>query len=264
MLITEVTTFVDGQPNDWLCEYDEKSLDALTELSEQASNLINVLPNDGWMIVTGLDELRNSVSLWIESTIANIIDCQCSLPEYHKYFTNEMHFSFIDYCRNLRFDDLGIDAEKIAQFFSNKLNLNLSPSINLLGRDHVQVRTVRPGRTDFNPPHRDSYIPAYSSVVNVWVPIVCDYSSTMPVVSGSHLWKEELVNRTPSGEAMVNGNRYNVPAVFGYGGEPLNMIRPPVKLGEALIFTPYLVHGFGVNNTSFTRFAVEFRLQICG
>ena len=37
------------------------------------------------------------------------------------------------------------------------------------------------------------------------------------------------------------------------------MIRPNPKLGEALIFTPFLIHGAAVNNSDLTRISLELR-----
>ncbi|HZS35509.1 MAG TPA: phytanoyl-CoA dioxygenase, partial [Polyangia bacterium] len=57
------------------------------------------------------------------------------------------------------------------------------------------------------------------------------------------------------------GNAYSVPAVTG-GTHPLRMIRPNPAPNHVLIFSPYLIHGGGVNlNPATTRMSLEMRFS---
>ncbi len=257
-----IVTTVDKKKVEWICEYDDGSLDHPESVSDKGKLLIKALPGCGWSVTEEPNGLRLVVTAWIESKLTEMFGIHINPAEYHQFVSDDQHYKFLDICRNLRFEDLGLQPEFISSTVSEFLGLKLSPIIGALGRDHVQVRTVRPAKADFNPPHRDSYIGAYREVVNVWIPIICGEDATMPVIDGSHLWEEDLVERSGLGNAVVGGNKYNVPAIFGYKGRALSMTRPPVKLHEALVFSPYLVHGFGINSTNKTRFAIEFRLQI--
>lgn len=152
----------------------------------------------------------------------------------------------------------------LVAFFERTLGLRFSEVLPALGRDHVQLRINRPGSTDYNPPHRDAAFPAYCDALNVWIPIVgVDARTSLPVVPGSHSIAERECWQTETDGAVIAGRRYQVPAIAWLRNGPLKMIRTSVALGQALLFTPYLIHGLAVNNSgNRTRMALELRLQV--
>jgi len=122
------------------------------------------------------------------------------------------------------------------------------------------IRIVRPQRTtDNNPPHRDVWLDRLRNALNIYLPLAgSNNKSSLPLIPGSHLWKESDIERTASG-AKVNGVLFTVPCVIGskYG---LSMIRPQAALNEIMVFSPYLIHGGGCNlNENETRVSVEIR-----
>jgi ectoine hydroxylase-related dioxygenase (phytanoyl-CoA dioxygenase family) len=186
------------------------------------------------------------------------------LENYHIYIDNSnlIHEKIINFTRNLTFEDFDFNFEIIQKRISKLLKLPLSKNNHLLNTSYVIVRINRPESNDYNPPHRDAYLDLWENSINVWIPISgVGQSSTLPIAPRSHLISEDLVQRTV-GESIVNGRRYHVPAITSWGGEN-QLIRPTVNYGEALIFTPYLIHGVAKNmQKNATRIALELRLSL--
>lgn len=88
----------------------------------------------------------------------------------------------------------------------------------------------------------------------------CNKKSSLPVVPESHLLPENEILRTESKGAKINGNVYYVPCILETKDGPIQMIRPNPKEGEALLFTPFLIHGAAINqNEDDTRISLELR-----
>ena len=123
------------------------------------------------------------------------------------------------------------------------------------------IRIVRPDRNDNNPPHRDVWLDHLRHKVNIYAPIFgSTRNSSLPVLPGSHLWPEAEIERTSRG-ATVNGLAFSVPCVVG-SPHGVTMTRPPVEADEFMVFTPYTVHGGGVNmNRDRTRVSLEMRFE---
>lgn len=186
------------------------------------------------------------------------------LKDYHKYIdSNESHLKVIEHTRNLRTEDFDIDFNTLATELSKHTNSSLTSFIKELGRSHVQIRLNRPNSLDINPPHRDGYLSYWENILNVWIPIEgCNEKSSLPVIPQSHLTPENEIIRTKAKGAIINGNLYYVPCIIKTTKGVLNMIRPNPKEREALIFTPYLIHGAAVNqNKDITRVALELRFD---
>ena len=187
-----------------------------------------------------------------------------ALQHYHRHVDDGSHFAFIQRSRELRFDDLSINPDVIVQLCENRLGVRLSAIVPMLGRDHVQLRINRPRTTDYNPPHRDGALTLWRNSVNIWFPIAgVNEKTSLPILPGSHRIAEEDCWQTKPGSATIESKPYRVPAIANLRGGPLRMIRAPVRFGEMLLFTPFLIHGLAVNETSnTTRMALEFRLEI--
>ena len=123
------------------------------------------------------------------------------------------------------------------------------------------IRIVRPDRNDNNPPHRDVWLDHLRHKVNIYAPLFgSTHASSLPVLPGSHLWPESQIERTAQG-ATVNGLAFSVPCVVG-SPHGVHMTRPPVDEGDVMVFTPYTVHGGGVNmNRDRTRVSLEMRFE---
>lgn len=186
------------------------------------------------------------------------------LKSYHKVITNDKdHLKVINHTKNLRVSDFEIDFDSLAAKFSENVNAPLTPYIKELKRSHIQIRINRPNSLDINPPHRDGYLSYWKNILNVWIPIEgCNEKSSLPIIPKSHLIPELKIFRTKSKGAYINGNNYYVPCILKTTEGDLKMIRPnPVK-GEALIFSPFLIHGAAFNfNEDTTRIAIELRFD---
>jgi len=180
--------------------------------------------------------------------------------EYHKIVgSDEIHRQLVRRTATYRHQDLPMPVTDVYRRVSERAKARMSELNPKLATEIVTLRVSRPGSLDFNPPHRDSYLDFYRGTLNVWMPLLgCNENSTLPVVPGSHLWPENEVERGASGN-LFNGLRFNVPIVFS-GPQPLAFVRPRVKLGQALVFTPNLVHGAAMNlGADTTRMSLELR-----
>lgn len=210
--------------------------------------------------------LKNSIKENIVNAIKSIgvpiIDDKFELEKYHEIVTtDEVHNKVINITRDLRVEDLDFDINKLVERFGNELGCKLTSWVNELERSHVQIRISRPSTLDINPPHRDGYLSYWEDIINIWVPISgCNEKTSLPVVSGSHLIPENEIMRTESKGAIINGNRYYVPCILETINGAFRMERPNPAEGEALLFTPYLIHGSAINQSfDQTRVALELR-----
>lgn len=120
------------------------------------------------------------------------------------------------------------------------------------------VRTVRPGSLDQNPLHRDSWLDHLRHSVTAYVPVEGSTPrSSLTLVPHSGRGGP-VVERTASG-ATIGPVCYSVPAAAPGSGH-LRVVRPEVRPGEVLLFSPYLLHGGARNNEpGVTRVSLELR-----
>jgi ectoine hydroxylase-related dioxygenase (phytanoyl-CoA dioxygenase family) len=124
---------------------------------------------------------------------------------------------------------------------------------------YVGFRILRPLKSDHNPFHRDSWIPYWRDTINIWLPI-CGFENgnTMQMIPGSHLWADSQILKTKAG-VEISGKKYHVPAAIGTVND-FSTDQPNLKIGEGLIFSPFLIHGNGMNRMpDSTRVSLEFR-----
>lgn len=187
------------------------------------------------------------------------------LSNYHKFVggSHELHQSVIEVTREFRMTDFDFDFTSFVERVSRVIDHPLK-SRNDVREEYsafVIVRINRPGSEDYNPPHKDGYLPLWQRTVNLWVPIAgVTPRSSLPVVPGSHLLPEDKIRRTTSG-AVLNGKPYRVPAIVEWDGRT-KMMRPAMSYGDVLVFSPLLIHGCAKNmETDTTRVALELRLS---
>ena len=74
----------------------------------------------------------------------------------------------------------------------------------------------------------------------------------------SHKFNEKDILRTVSG-AKVGKREFTVPAILKIK-DSLDLTRPNPNYDELMVFSPYLVHGAGINEeTNTTRISLEMR-----
>lgn len=259
---TEIETLIDGERFLWRAE-GEFAWGAGPPLCRLAGNpLVSRLGEEGCRII----DLPPGTAQRLSEAAAELLGLgrAASLGTYHLRVDEARHLQTIERTRALRFTDFGPSLAGLVGFFGEALGLRLSEVVPELGEDHVQLRINRPSSTDYNPPHRDGSLAIWRNVANVWIPIAgVDKSTSLPVVPGSHRIAERECWQTKPGGVAIGGHRYNVPAIARLRSGPLAMTRSPVEFGQALVFTPYLIHGLAVNHSGArTRMALELRLEV--
>jgi len=244
-------------------------------LYQSSNSLLEELPweENGFKVVQAFNNstlkklknaIRKNICLGAKQIGIAIDEDNFDLKDYHKYIlTQEQHLAIIQHTKNLRNGDFDIDIESLADSFSQYVNFPLTSHIEELGRSHIQIRISRPQSLDINPPHRDGYLSYWKNILNIWIPVAgCNDQSSLPIIPKSHLIPESDIIRTSEKGAYINGNLYYVPCMLKTKSEYFKMIRPNPREGEALIFTPFLIHGAAVNqNKDTTRISLELRFD---
>ena len=185
------------------------------------------------------------------------------LGKYHEVVdTDEKHLALVSHTRDgFPLSRFPVDLARLEGRLSEILGIDVCSTNPYLKTEQVFfVRVIRPGKTrDNNPPHRDVWLDFYRNCVNIYVPIVgSNERSSLPMMAGSHLWKESDIARTVTG-ARVSGLDYRVPTVTD-AKKKIEMERPNPGENEMIVFSPYLIHGGGVNlNEDTTRMSLEMR-----
>lgn len=185
-----------------------------------------------------------------------------TLEGYHKLVdTDEKHAKVIALLKEgFPIERFPLPLETLEERVSEVCGVEVAAFNPKLPDQRFYLRIVRPGgKNDNNPPHRDVWLDYYRDCVNIYVPICgSDENSSLPLIPGSHLWKESDIQRTVGG-AKIQGYTYRVPSVSG-ASKPLDFVRPNPGAGEFMVFSPYLIHGGGVNwNPDTTRMSLEMR-----
>lgn len=260
MTIRHCVTYLDDAPFSWDVEGDFSWGDGGSLFQPESDILRARVGDDGFFIAPLPDGMLEAA----RDSITRFLHRYETTPEdYHRQVDDARHREIVTQSAGLRMADLDWDGDELCRALSPAIGTELSPKIPEMGRDHVQVRINRPGSLDFNPPHRDGALSFWRNTVNLWIPIFgCDEKTRLPVAPGSHLIAESECLQTAARGAKIGGKTYNVPAIVQTGAGDLHMIRPPVEYGEALIFTPFLIHGAAVNFSEETRISLELRLQV--
>lgn len=185
-----------------------------------------------------------------------------ALERYHDVVTSDDAHAAVSafgpWCHPV--GDLGVPVETINQRVSEILGLRVSTTPpHTEFPEHFCYRVVRPRSRDNNPPHRDVWLDRLRHAVNIYVPFAGSTPrSSLPLVRGSHRWKESEIERTVEG-ATVNGMTFTVPSVVG-AAYPLRLERPDPQLNQVMVFSPYLIHGGAFNQQpDRTRVSLEMR-----
>ena len=206
--------------------------------------------------------LRNTIIDLIKENDIDFDERKFTLENYHNFVkSDEVHQKIISKTREFTFKDFDLDFNKILEKLQDHLGYKLTYWVEELKKVHIQVRINRPNSLDINPPHKDGYLSYWKDVLNVWMPISgCNNSTSLSLMPKSHLLSEKDLYRTENKGAKINGLPYMVPCILKTSKGNLKMIRPNPAKGQALIFTPFIIHGAAFNSSQFTRMALELRL----
>jgi hypothetical protein len=202
---------------------------------------------------------RLLISSWRKAAF-NVPD-NFSLERYHEVaFSNALHLTAIEFTKLIDVKYFPVDIHILEERISTICHQSLVVKNPYDNQSVFHFRVIRPQQNDNNPLHRDVWLEDYKDCINLYIPIAgSNENSSLIIVPGSHTWPESKVERTISG-AVVNGIKYNVPAVTNIEGEA-QFVRPDPKENEVLVFSPYLIHGGAANlNANATRISMEIRL----
>lgn len=228
--------------------------------------------DEGYKLVNNFFESKNEFLLLKEEVNKNIINAMnindiafdiknFKLENYHKIIKEDnQHQKIVKIIRNLTEKDFELNINKLLSRAEDILKYKLTTYVKELKKVHIQIRISRPNSFDINPPHKDGYLNYWKNIINIWIPIAgCNQESSLPILPNSHLWPENEIYRTKNKGAKINGLPYNVPCILKTSNGKMKMIRPNPEVGDAIFFTPFLIHGAGFNNSSNTRIGMELR-----
>lgn len=196
---------------------------------------------------------------WRDAGLSFPIDAP--LHQYHQYAASQSaHLAAVEKTKLLLTERFPGGIRQIEERISAICGFKLEAFNPYDGARIFHFRVVRPQSRDNNPLHRDVWLPDYADCINLYIPVAgSNEKSSLILLSGSHLWPESKVERTVQG-AIINGAKFNVPAVTKVHGD-YQVVRPNPQPNEVLVFSPYLVHGGAVNlNDDKTRISIELRL----
>lgn len=181
--------------------------------------------------------------------------------QYHTLISDyASHLSVIDQTKLLSVSDFPVDIRLLEKRISEICNEPLEVKNPFDNQSIFHFRIIRPNTNDNNPLHRDVWLEDYKDCINLYIPVAgSNEDSSIILIPASHRWPDSLIERTKGG-ALINGVKFNVPAVTGIHTS-FQAIRPNPGRNEVLVFSPYLVHGGAVNlHPSKTRISAEIRL----
>ncbi len=211
--------------------------------------------------------LQDNIVSYLTSTINNLFKSvnlkSSELINYHKIISNDQHYDLISYLDGgIDFKEINFDKKILEKLVSKELGIEVSTQnkkSNEVNPNFFHIRIVRAKQNDFNPPHKDIYLNRLKNGVNFYMPILgSNEFSSLPLFPGSHLFNEKDITKTENG-CVINKKKFRVPAILktNYG---LNLIRPNPSIDEIMLFSPYLIHGGGLNeNHDITRVSMELR-----
>lgn len=201
----------------------------------------------------------------INRYLANILKIKkkkvFDIINYHHFINDKNHLEIVKQTRNLEPQIFDSIKKKIFSKISNEYKISFEKNKNL-EKEIAILRLNRPGGIkDLNPPHRDGYLNYWAKSLNIWYMISGSFNScSLPIVPKSHLYNEKYLTVTKPG-CFMNGIKYNVPTILKITGKKKIFFKvPKLKPGQVLVFSPFLIHGFGYNfSKKKTRSALEFR-----
>ena len=221
---------------------------------------INKFPNEYY------NNIKKSITNFISKKLNNPQNFE--LEDYHKFVDDAKHKEVVNSFRagnlgtnGIDLSELGIPYQTFNEFINNTIDSNLSCHYKRDGLSikNFWLRIVRPNKKDNNPPHKDVHVKRICDNINIYLPLAgSNHNSSLPIIPKSHLENESnyIISDSP---CYVNGIEFTVPSIV-HRDDGINLITPNPQCDEIMIFTPYLIHGGGVNlNTNMTRVSLEMR-----
>lgn len=238
----------------------QEGIDLTSGLSDKKEGfVVEKLFSDNLYETFSKDVQKLIHDLWREAGIQ--IPDNFKLDQYHTVATNlETHLAAVEKTKLLPVEIFPGGIDTLENRISDVCKVPLK-AFNLFDKQTIfHFRVVRPTSGDNNPLHRDIWLEDFEGCINLYIPVAGSNSnSSLIIIPESHCWPESRVERTVHG-SVINGVKFNVPAVTAIQGE-YTVVRPDPKENEVLVFSPYLIHGGAVNlNPDRTRISIEIRL----
>jgi len=126
---------------------------------------------------------------------------------------------------------------------------------NQIENNKVGFRIARPfNSSDAAIEHIDSYNNDDKSFLTIWIPLIgFSKKYSLKFFPGTHKYKH-------STNYFEKKTKY-ISRVFKKSYvKKFNYVRPNLKLGQAIIFHPNLIHGGSINEGNYTRISIEVRI----
>ena len=150
-----------------------------------------------------------------------------TLEKYHDFVDNDLHSKITGELRGgFRVASFPGGISRVEERVSQVCCVELTSTCPSVGWGGYFIRIVRPNlKTDNNPPHRDVWLAILRSCVNIYFPLAgSDQRSALPIVPGSHLWRESDIERTAKG---ARGRHSHLSDYSGRGLEEITDARTP-------------------------------------
>ena len=220
----------------------------------------------GWCVVDLLDtDTIIRVGEALETKLRELCgDERATLSRYHEFVGDACHEETHWQLSNFLWErDIGLEIGRS----------QLALFREFIGPDtHIQrqpyLRIARPGKPEDNIGlHRDTFYGQTPYEVYVHIPFTdVDDGSALQVVSGSHVRAETDYTVIPLGKAAWDKGSPKHEMGFPYAPKKIaddlsTQLRPvALRVGQAMIFSPALVHGQEINVGSTTRISIDLRI----
>ncbi len=257
---------IDTELNDLIIGDDTVSI-------HKSDNLLKESAHDsiGFFVKLVLDDamfelLKSRISSYVKDRVEKVLGkpvANFTLEKYHTFIHDDNdHYKIANW--EMEVDILSTIEEVIRDGISKTINTSLRLKKIIIDNNLQEIigfRIVRPSKGDENPFHRDSWMKQWENTLNVWIPIAgCNKENSLAVVERSHLWNESKICRTKDG-VVYNNKKFRVAAAISTDYN-VNLFIPNPKYGEALVFSPYLIHGNAKNSMhDITRVSIELRYE---
>ena len=191
-------------------------------------------------------------------------DERATLPRYHEFVSDadheETHWQLSNFFWECDFSfEIGRAQLGLFRDF-------IGPDIHLHPRPYLRI--PRPGRPEDNIGlHRDTFYGQSAYEITVHIPFTdTDEGNALRVVSGSHVRAETDYTIISLGKAAWG--RGSPKHQMGFPHTPKKIVddlsgqlKPiTLQVGQAMMFSPALVHGLEVNTGSKTRISIDLRI----
>ena len=199
------------------------------------------------------------IQSWKEAGLS--VETDFILDQYHTLAKDSTtHLAAVEKTRLLPIECFPVPVGLLEERVSEICKVSLVAKNPFDGQSIFHFRVIRPQQSDYNPLHRDVWLEDYDDCINLYIPVAgSNAQSSLTLIPGSHRWPELRIEKTTAG-AIIDGVKFNVPAVTAIRGS-YEVERPSPLSNQILVFSPYLIHGGAANlSRAATRISIEMRL----